>query len=323
LVLLALFAAGGLGAAAWIEVRRSAALVVPVSSWPGYEYMSLAAHQGFDRAQGIRLEVRRYRDSQLIIQDLAWGRLQVAQLTTVELVDLCARLPRRCPVVVLVVNASHGADQLLLAADVPNLAALKGQVVAVSPSTLGPFLVQQALARVGLRLSDVSLRNVALEAMPAGLTNGSIKAAAMYPPFSAWALRTGQVRVAFDSAAIPGQILDVLVVDRSFLASNPALVARLLRTWQAAHGFARRAPRTADAWLAAQQGLSLDEFGVVQRGLRYQPLQEQVALLAPGGAIEQNLRAVQRLQASVGLVPVNQALPQVSNGPLRQALQRP
>jgi NitT/TauT family transport system substrate-binding protein len=321
-LLLALFAAGGVGVGAWMESRRRP-VVVPVSSWPGYEYMSLAAHQGLDRAQGIRIEPRRYRDSQLIVQDLAWGRLQVAQLTTVELVDLCARLPQRCPVVVLVVNASHGADQLLLAADVPNLAALKGQVVAVSPSTLGPFLVQQALERVGLRLSDVTLRNVALEAMPAGFARGAIQAAAMYPPFSAWALRTGKARVAFDSSAIPGQILDVLVVDSSFLASNPAVVARLLRAWHAAHAYARREPRTAHAWLAAQQGLSLAEFGSVQRGLVYQPLQEQVTLLAPGGAMEQNLRAVQRVQARVGLVPVNQALPPVSNGPLRQALQRP
>jgi NitT/TauT family transport system substrate-binding protein len=323
LLVLVFIAAGGVGAAAWIESRRRPVVVVPVSAWPGYEYLSLAAHRGLDRGQGIRLEPRRYRDSQLIVQDLAWGRLQVAQLTTVELVDLCARLPRRCPVVVLVVNASHGADQLLLAADVPNLAALKGQGVAVSPSTLGPFLVKRALERVGLRLSDVSLRNVALGAMPAGFANGTIKAAAMYPPFSAWAQRTGKARVAFDSAAIPGQILDVLVVDRRFLAANPAVVARLLRAWQAAHGLARRAPRTAEAWLAAQQGLSLAEFVAVQRGLLYQPLQEQVALLAPGGAIEQNLRAVQRVQASVGLVPVNQALPQVADGPLRQALQRP
>jgi NitT/TauT family transport system substrate-binding protein len=306
-----------------MESRRRPALVLPVSSWPGYQYLSLAAHQGFDRAQGIRLEVRHYRDSQLIVQDLAWGRLQVAQLTTVELVDLCARLPQRCPVVVLAVNASHGADQLLLAADVPNLVALKGQVVAVSPSTLGPFLVKRALEPVGLRLSDVSLRNVALEVMPAGFANGTIKAAAMYPPFSAWAQRSGKARVAFDSAAIPGQILDVLVVDRRFLDANPAVVARLLRAWQAAHGFARREPRTADTWLAAQQGLSLVEFVAVQRGLVYKPLQEQLALLAPGGAMERNLQAVQRVQASVGLVPVNQALPEVSDGPLRQALKRP
>ena len=74
-LLLALFAAGGVGVGAWMESRRRP-VVVPVSSWPGYEYMSLAAHQGLDRAQGIRIEPRRYRDSQLIVQDLAWGRLQ-------------------------------------------------------------------------------------------------------------------------------------------------------------------------------------------------------------------------------------------------------
>jgi len=323
LLLLAVFIAGGVGGVVWIEARRRPVLVVPVSPWPGYEYLSLAAHQGLDRPQGIRIEPRRYRDAQLIVQDLAWGRLQVAQLTTVELVDLCARLPQRCPVVVLMLDASHGADQLLVAPDVPSLAALKGQVVAVSPTTLGPFLVYRALERVGLRLSDVRLRNVALEVMPAGLASGTIKAAAMYPPFSAWALRTGKARVVFDSAAIPGQILDVLVVDRRFLAANPAVVARLLRAWQAAHQFGRRYPRAVDAWVAAQQGLSLDEFVAFQRSVVFTSLQEQVALLAPGGAMEQNLRAVQRVQASVGLVPAKQVLPQVSDAPLRQALQRP
>lgn len=307
----------------WWRVARLPLLSVPVSPWPGYGYLALAAEKGLDQQQGIRIEVRRYADPQLILRDLAWGRLPLAQLTTVELVDLCGRVPQRCPVVVLAVDESRGADQLLLANDLPDLKALRGQAVAVTPSSLGPFLVSRALEQAGMTLQDVSLRSISLREMPARLASGELAAAAMYPPFSSWALRTGKARVVFDSRSIPGEIHDVLVVDRRFLASNRDLVARLLRAWQAAHRYAAEHPRTANAWLAELQGLSVAEFETVQDGIEYLPLEQQRQMLASGGALERNLRALQRVQVQLGLLPPARPLPQVSDAPLRQALAQP
>jgi NitT/TauT family transport system substrate-binding protein len=304
----------------WWRFWRMPVVTVPVSPWPGYGYLALAAHQGLDRQQGIRIDVRHYSDPQLIVKDLAWGRLKVAQLTTVELVDLCSRLPRRCPVVVLAVDESRGADQLLLAEDLPGMQALRGQTVAVTPTSLGPFLVSRALERVGLTLQDVNLRNLPLREMPAGFVSGELKAAAMYPPFSSWALRTGKARIVFDSRSLPGQILDVLVVDRAYLDSHRDAVARLLRAWQAAHRYAVKHPRRADTWLADLQDLSAAEFATVQSGIVYTPLADQLSLLAPDGAMHTNLLNLQRVQAQLGLVPSLQPLPQVSDAPLRQAL---
>lgn len=297
-------------------------VAVPVSPWPGYGYLALAAHQGLDRQQGIRIDVQHYSDPQLIVRDLAWGRLHLAQITTVELVDLCARLPRRCPVVVLAVDESRGADQLLMATDLPGLQALKGQTVAVTPSSLGPFLVSRALERVGLTLQDVNLRNLPLQEMPAGFARGELKAAAMFPPFSSWALRTGKARIVFDSRSLPGQILDVLVVDRAYLEAHRDEVARLLRAWQAAHRFAVQHPRRADAWLADLQNLSAAEFATVQSGIVYTPLADQLSLLAPDGAMQNNLKSLQQVESQLGLLPPVRPLPQVSAAPLRQALGR-
>lgn len=307
----------------WWRLARLPLLPVPVSPWPGYGYLALAAQQGFDQQQGIRIEVRRYIDPQLILRDLAWGRLPLAQITTVELVDLCSRVPQRCPVVVLALDESRGADQLLLANDLTDLKALRGQTVAVTPSSLGPFLVSRALEQAGMTLQDVSLLSIPLREMPARLASGELKAAAMYPPFSTWALRTGKARVVFDSRSIPGEIHDVLVVDRRFLASHPDLVARLLRAWQAAHRYAAEQPRSANAWLAELQGVSVAEFKTAQDGIMYLPLEQQRQLLAPGGALERNLRALQRVQVQLGVMPQARTLPQVSDAPLRQALAQP
>ena len=307
----------------WWRLARLPLLPVPVSPWPGYGYLALAAQRGLDQQQGIRIDVRRYADPQLILRDLAWRRLPLAQLTTMELVDLCSRVPRRCPVVVLALDESRGADQLLLAHDLPDLKALKGQAVAVTPNSLGPFLVSRALEQAGMTLQDVSLPNIPLREMPARLASGELNAAAMYPPFSSWALRTGKARVVFDSSSIPGEIHNVLVVDRRFLASNRDLVARLLRAWQAAHRYAAEHPRSANAWLAEVQGLSVAEFETVQDGIVYLPLEQQRQLLAPGGALERNLGALQRLQVQLGLMPQARPLLQVSDAPLRQALAQP
>jgi hypothetical protein len=55
----------------------------------------------------------------------------------------------------------------------------------------------------------------------------------------------------------------------------------------------------------------------------YLPLEQQRQMLASGGALERNLRALQRVQVQLGLLPPARPLPQVSDAPLRQALAQP
>mgnify|MGYP003345035721 FL=1 len=136
-----------------------------------------------------------------------------APLTTVEAVEICSRAPSRCPMVVLVLDESRGGDQLLARPPVAAIPQLRGRRVAVPQSTLGCFLLGRALERHGLRLADVTLSHMPLEAIPAALASGRVDAAALFPPYSERAtLQAGATRL-FDSRQIPGEILHVLVVD--------------------------------------------------------------------------------------------------------------
>ena len=290
-------------------------LSVPIGQWPGYEFFPLAHARGLDRREGLELQLQPFANPQDIVHAYLRGDVQIAQLTTVEAVDLCNRIPKRCPVVVLVLDESRGGDQVLVERSLPSIAALRGRPVAITPSTLGPFLLSRALNAHGLGLGDVELRPMPLEAMPQALARRDVVAAALYPPFSDAAMRGAPVRPLFTSREIPGQIFDVLVVDPALLQRARQPLVRLLRTWQAAQNELRRDPQASIAVMARREGVSQAEFRASLDGLVFLPLERQQPLFRSGGVLERNLRDLRQVQAQLGLMPAT-FLPSISTSPL-------
>ena len=89
---------------------KPAEINVPISSWPGYEYFYLAERRGLAERHGLKLATSQFTEPQEIVHSYLRGELNVAQLTNVELIDVCARKPERCPVVVLILDESRGGD---------------------------------------------------------------------------------------------------------------------------------------------------------------------------------------------------------------------
>ena len=299
---------------------RLDALTVPISSWPGYEYFFLAEQEGLAERHGLTLSVTQFPDPQEIVHAYLRGELAIAPLTTVELVDICGRDPQRCPVAVLVLDESRGGDILAARNAVGSVSALAGRTIGMTFSTLGPYLVTRALQRSGLRLDQVRIQNMPLAEMPTALASGRVDAVTFFPPFSDYAARDGQSRVVFDSRQIPGEILDVLVVDPAFLKDHQGALVKLLKTWQDAHTLSRMQPRKAKAVMAQREKVSVQEFERAEQGLVYLSLKDQQAWLAPGGALERNLKLVQQVQQQLKLLSPDAPLPQVSNRPLLEAL---
>ena len=295
-------------------------LTVPVSRWPGYEFFPLAHELGLDRRHGLSLNLKTYANPQDIVHAYLRGDLQLAQLTTVEAVDLCNRIPKRCPVVVLVLDESRGGDQVVVKHSLDSIAQLRSQPVAITPSTLGPFVLSRALAIHGLKLDDVALSPMPLEAMPDALDRGDVAAAALFPPFSDQAIATGKVRPLFTSREIPGEIFDILVVDPDFLANNRQALARLVRVWQDAHDEADARPEPAIAIMARHEGVTEKAFRDSLDGLVFQSLAQQESLFAPDGVLERNLITLREVQAYLDLLPVDAPLPPVDSSIIREAL---
>jgi NitT/TauT family transport system substrate-binding protein len=317
---LAPLALGCLGLVASGCSRTPDHVSVPVSNWPGYEYFYLAEQAGLARAQGVPLNTVEFADPQAIVHAYLRGDLAIAQLTTVEAVDICARVPDRCPVVVLVLDESVGGDQVMARQGITAIEQLRGKRVGVTLSTLGPYVLSRALELEGLSLGDVQLRNITLDAMPAALASGSVDAVAVYPPYSEYVSRQGKASTVFDSRRIPGEIFDVLVVDPQTLAQQRNLLPPLLRAWQAAHDFRRRDPRRAVELMARREGLRPAEFIHAEGGLRYFSLREQRAMLQAEGPLVRALRRVRRVQNQLKLVSPVAPMPRVSDAAVVAAL---
>ncbi|MFM7634828.1 MAG: ABC transporter substrate-binding protein [Cyanobacteriota bacterium] len=300
--------------------QRPQEVTMPIASWPGYEYFQLAHARQLDRAEGLAINPLVYPDPQDIVRAYEQGRIRLAQLTTVEVVDICARLPSRCPVVVLILDESRGGDKLAVRRSIGSLEGLRGKRVGVTPTTLGPYVLSRALESRGMTLADVRIVPMPLADMGQRLASADIDGAAFFPPFSDQVLANGTAVEVFNSARIPGEIFDILVVDPEYYRSEGATVARLLRVWQQAHDLARQDPTAVDA-MARRQGVSPEVFRESEKGLVDLPLRQQLPLLAAAGPLQRNLAAVLAVQTRLGLLRGKAVLPQVSDQALKQALE--
>ena len=302
---------------AWAAVAGCTAkpeeINVPISSWPGYEYFYLAERRGLAERYGFKLTTSQFADPQEIVHSYLRGELVVAQLTTVELVDICARIPERCPVVVLILDESRGGDIIAARHGLDSLQDLAGKRIGATFSSLGPYFVSRALQRSGLSLDQVEIHNMPMAEMPAALEQGSVDAVAFYPPFSDYAARDGYSRVLFDSRKTPGEIFDILVVDPLYLHSHSVVLTKLVKAWQDAHQLAQTHPKKSIGLMADRQKVSVKEFVEAEHGLVYYGLAEQNAMLARGGVIERNLKSVQNVQQELELVRIGAQLPSVTN----------
>ena len=295
-------------------------VTMPVSNWPGHEYFYLAAEKELDRQHGIKLNIHTFSDPQSIVHGYLRGELPLAQLTTVEAVDICNRVPKLCPVIVLVLDDSHGADQVAARPGIRSMAELRGKLVGVTVSSLGPYVLSRGLAKAGMNLTDVRLLNMQPDTMPDALEKGMVDAVVFFPPYSKYAARRKQARVLFDSRAIKGELLDVLAVNPNYFANNQKVLASLLVIWQSAHDLANANPHEARDLIARRHGLSVAEYSDAEGELLYFPLSQQERMLAPDGMVERNLRMVQEVQQQLQLIRPNSLLPKVSNAVVHAAL---
>ena len=288
-------------------VHRDVKLKISHSEWPGYEYLNLAVAKGFvPNATVVSLT-----DQSEVVRAYLRGELDVVQLTTVDILDICSREPKECPVVVLVLNESLGGDQIM-SLHLNLLSDLAGKSIGVSANSFGPFVLHKALESVGLSIDDVSFVPMLVSEMPAQLSTGAVDAVVIYPPNSEKAREFG-AKTIFDSSEIPGEILDVLAVSPSVYVSRKNDIKAVLAGWFKAHQFSFDHSSEAVASMASNQDLTPQEFREVLSGLVFHATErEQEELLQSRGPVVENLEAVKRLMTSLNLFRQQTPSPRVS-----------
>jgi NitT/TauT family transport system substrate-binding protein len=274
-VLAALLSALLLGVlAAACDVRSRPPIQVGTTTWPGYEPLYLAQDIGAYGPDAV--QVRRYGSTTAVLADYRAGRLDAAALTLDEAMMLLGR--GNDPCIVLVIDTSTGGDGIIAREGIRSVADLRGRRLGAERTALGAYVASRALQRAGLSEADVTLVNVPVDRHAGAFLSGAVDAVVTFEPVQSALIAAGGVQI-FSSAEIPGEIVDVLVVNRAFLTAHAGRVRELVQGWFKALSYLERRPTQAAGYMSPRLHLMPHAVMGALSGLEFPDRAENVRML--------------------------------------------
>jgi len=195
--------------------------------WPYAEQAGIVKKWGDKYGITIRfVQVNDYIES---VNQYTAGKLDGVTVANMDALTIPAAGGKDTSAIILG-DYSNGNDAVLLkGAD--SMAGIRGRQVYLAELSVSHYLLARALETNGLRLTDVRTVNTSDADIAAAFASPEVTAAVAWNPQVTTMKRVAGTKAVFTSADIPGEILDLLVVDTEVLAANPALGKALAGIW--------------------------------------------------------------------------------------------
>ncbi|WP_417719113.1 putative urea ABC transporter substrate-binding protein [Salipiger sp.] len=160
----------------------------------------------------------------------------------------------------IVGDYSNGNDAVIVKGD-GSLSSLVGQPVNLVELSVSHYLLARALDSKGLSESDLGgVINTSDADMIAAFQTDDVQAVVTWNPLVAAILEDPNAKKLFDSADIPGEIIDLMVVNTETLADNPAFGKALTGAWYEVMGLMAAGDEAALTAMAEASGTDLDGY---------------------------------------------------------------
>lgn len=163
----------------------------------------------------------------------------------------------------IVGDFSNGNDGIVLKGANKTLKDIKGQNVNLVELSVSHYLLARGLETVGLKEADVKVVNTSDADMVAVYGTKDVTAVTTWNPLLSEILTQPNSTKVFDSSRIPGEIMDLMVVNTETLKKNPALGKALVGAWyeiMAVMSASDKAAITAKTAMATASGTNLAGF---------------------------------------------------------------
>ena len=277
-------------------------LRIGINAWPGYEFLYLAQEKGFFRENGVEVQLIEFNSLSDVRRSFERNQIDGFAGTMVELIQATYQSDRQ-PQATMVIDYSNGADVLLLRSALAPDASLKGLRIGVEVGSLGSYLLARALDAQQLSLSAVTIVPGDQLTMEAEFRRGSLDAIVTYPPTSVRLQGDTGARVAFSSDRIKGEIIDLLIFDRSVIEQRSVAVQRVLRAFEQALQFHRAQPTEASAIMGRREGVSAEAFEASLRsGIELVPAADQARYFGQASTLPQLFARAERVLRDTGQI---------------------
>lgn len=255
-------------------------------TWVGFAPALVAGKLGYYAEDGIEVEFKFEDDRSNVLAAMARGDIE-ADMRTVGEHQGRPRDASTPGVIIGTIDLSVGGDGVIADGSIGSVADLKGKTVAVEPNIPARLLLQMELAKSGLSLKDVKLKEIATADTIAVFNDASIAAVGTYEPFMSQAVKSVTARkpkIISSSKDAPGLILDIITARQDDLKANPEKYKKFLRGIYRAVDFFKKDPKKFAEIAAPIYGLKPEEVTeIIDTSLRYTPYEEAIEFLGTAG----------------------------------------
>ena len=131
----------------------------------------------------------------------------------------------------VVSDFSNGNDGIVMKGKGKTVADLKGQTINLVQFSVSHYMLARALEAAGLSEMDLSTVNTSDADIVAAFNTQDVQNVATWNPLLAEIKATPDTTEVFDSSQIPGEIMDMMVVNTETLKENPNLGKALTGAW--------------------------------------------------------------------------------------------
>jgi NitT/TauT family transport system substrate-binding protein len=179
---------------------------------------------------GIKIKLTQINDYVESINQYTAGGFDACVMTNMDMLSIPAA-GGVDSTALIVGDFSNGNDGVVLKGDGKRLADIKGQKVNLVELSVSHYLLVRALSSIGLRERDIKVVNTSDADIVGAFAAPATSAVVTWKPQLSSVLASQHAQLVFDSSKIPGEIIDLMVVNTATLAANPKLGKALVGAW--------------------------------------------------------------------------------------------
>ena len=179
---------------------------------------------------GIRIELTQINDYVESINQYTAGAFDGCVMTNMDMLTI----PSAGGVdstALIVGDFSNGNDGVVIKGKGKKLSDIKGVPINLVELSVSHYLLARGLDTVGLKERDIKVVNTSDADIVAAYAAADTKAIVTWKPQLSEILAAPDAQLVFDSSKIPGEILDLMVVNSTTLKDNPKLAKALVGDW--------------------------------------------------------------------------------------------
>ena len=178
---------------------------------------------------GLTIEVKQFNDYVESVNQYTAGTFDAVTITNMDALSIPAAGGVDTTAIVTG-DFSNGNDAVILK-NQADLAAIKGQKINLVEFSVSHYLLARALESKQLAEKDIKVVNTSDADLAAAYKTPDVTAVVTWNPIVSEILGSPDAKKVFDSSQIPGEIMDLMVVNTAVLKDNPDFGKALVGIW--------------------------------------------------------------------------------------------